>query len=155
MASSIPAARTYLYELVDALTAEGEALEGVGVYRTGLWREAAPRDRVMLMNAIDIRRDWGHIGRRSMDENYAIQIDVQVYRSGSDLETIEDRLWAIATAIERAIVEDYTLGGTVRRATPAGAPGGATAGPTQEDNDVLMAQSTLRIDCFAQVNYLA
>ena len=56
MASSVPSARTALHEGLAAITGTGEALEGVGVYRTGLWREAAEHDRVVVLNASGVER---------------------------------------------------------------------------------------------------
>jgi hypothetical protein len=155
MASSVPGARDWLHTTLSALSAPGEPLEGVAVLRTGLWRDVSAHDRVIVLNARDIRREWAHLGQERLEETYTLPVAVEVNRRGDDVSFVEDRLWAIVTAVERAVVEDYTMGGAVRAATPAGADApGEQAGPnaTASSEDALLGMLTVRFECMAHVD---
>jgi hypothetical protein len=57
-------------------------------------------------------RQWAGLGPRrphQVDENYAIEVDVEVFREGTDAEGTENRLWVIVEQLE-AKLEDPTLG---------------------------------------------
>lgn len=152
MASSIPAARTTLYAGLQALTATGQPLEGVGVYRTGLWREEQAHDRVTVLNARNILRTWASLGAYRLEETYTLPVAVEVYRTGADLAYVETRLWAIITEIEKYVLGNLTLGGVLKFATPAGAIDPEQAGPSSQDEDTLLGMLTVRIDCTARVS---
>ena len=57
-------------------------------------------------------RDWSLLGGpkpHRMEENYTVEVDIEVYREGTDSEGPESRAWAIANLLE-ATLEDPTLG---------------------------------------------
>ena len=152
MASAVPAARSALYTSLSALTAVGQPLENVGVYRTGLWREARQSDRVTLLNAVDIRREVAALATTApFREEFTLQVAVEVYRKGpaDDIDVVEDRLWAIITEVEQLVMSDRTLGGAVRQAMPGDV--NEQSGPSGNDEDTLVAFATLQIDCWARV----
>ena len=150
MASSVPAARTALHEGLAALTGVSEPLEGVGIYRTGLWKEAQAHDRITVGNARDVQRQVAALSTQTpMDEEYTLLVMFEVYRTGDDLEFVEDRLWALITAVEQFVMADKTLNNTVRRALPAGVD--EQSGPSSTDEDTLLAMATLQIDVQARV----
>lgn len=151
MASSIPTARTNLYTGLLALSADGQPLDNVGVYRTGLWREAQAHDRVTVLNARNINRTWASLGLQRLEETYTLPVAVEVYRTGDDLAYVEARLWAIITEIEKYVMANNTLGGIVKWATPAGAVDPEQSGPSSTDEDTLLGMLTVRLDCMARV----
>jgi hypothetical protein len=151
MASSIPAARTNLHSGLQALTAPAGALEGVGVYRTGLWREAGEHDRVVIGNARDINRDVAALARPApFREEFAILVNFEVYRTGDDLGFVEDRLWDLITAVEQYVMANPTLAGAVSQALPGRVD--EQSGPSSSDEDTLLAMATLRLECWARVH---
>jgi hypothetical protein len=150
MASSVPAARTALYEGLAGLTAASGVLEGVGVYRTGLWREARAYDRIIVGNARDIQREIAALARPApFREDYALLVSFEVYRHGDNMQFVEDRLWALITAVEQYVMANPTLGGAVNQALPAGAD--EQSGPDASDEDTVLAMATLQLDCWARV----
>lgn len=153
MSSSIPTARTNLRAGLAALAAAGQPLEGVAVIRTGQWSTITEHERVLVLNAIEISRDWAALGRRRIRETYVIPVRVEAYLDGDDVAAIETRLWDLATIVEEHVMGDLKLSGAVRRATPEGAlDPGEEAGPPADSDDVLLARLTLRIACEAIVD---
>jgi hypothetical protein len=150
MASSVPAARTALHEGLVALTGASQPLEGVGVYRTGLWRDSRTHDRITVLNARDILRDVAALARPApFREEYALIVSFEVYRQGDNMEFIEDRLWALITAVEQYVMANPTLGGAVNQAIPGGVD--EQSGPDASDEDTVLAMATLQLDCWARV----
>ena len=150
MASSIPTARTNLYTGLAGLTGSGEPLEGVGVYRTGLWREQRAHDRVVIGNARDVNRDVAALARPApFREEFNILVNFEVYRAGNDLGFVEDRLWDLITAVEQFVMADHTLAGAVSKAVPGRVD--EQSGPSSNDEDMLLAMATLRLVCWAKV----
>jgi hypothetical protein len=57
-------------------------------------------------------RQWSGLGKRrpnQVEENYVVEVEVEVFREGTDAEGTENRLWAIVDMLE-AVLEDPTLG---------------------------------------------
>ena len=150
MASSIPTARTNLYTGLQALAAPAQPLAGVGVYRTGLWKEAGEHDRIIIGNARDINRDVAALARPApFREEFAILVNFEVYRTGNDLGFVEDRLWDVITEVEQYVMANTTLAGAVSQALPGRVD--EQSGPSSNDEDTLLAMATLRLDCWARV----
>lgn len=150
MASSVPNARTNLYTGLAALTGPAESLEGVGVYRTGLWREQQARDRVIIGNARDINRDVAALARPApFREEFYILVSFEVYRTGNDVGFVEDRLWDLITVVEQFVMADPTLAGAVNKATPGRVD--EQSGPSGNDEDTVLAMASLRLVCWAKV----
>lgn len=150
MASTIPAARTALVESLTALTGTGNPLDGVRVVRTGQWKTYRERSLIAVLNARDIRREPRRLGAQRFDEDYVLPVLIETTASGADLEAIEARLWALVTIVEQTVMADMNLAGTVKTALPAGSPDGETSGPADDNN--VMAQITINIDCSAHVD---
>lgn len=126
MASSIPAAKDALQAAISA----SPDLDGVAVIRTGDWTERVPEsDRVIVEGAREIERDWTALGQLRLEETYTLVVSVEVIHRGADLTAAETRMWALVTAVERAVIADVKLGGAVRQCLPAGSPDGENIGP--------------------------
>lgn len=58
-------------------------------------------------------RHWKTLGPGNIanqrEENYSVQVEVEVFREGTDIEGTEARLWEIVQALEQALAEDKTL----------------------------------------------
>jgi hypothetical protein len=148
MASSVPAARTALYDGLLTLRGPAEPLEGVGVYRTGVWQQSGANDRILILNATDIRRDVVALATSTpFREEFTLNVAVEVYRRGpaEDVDVVEDRLWALITAVEQYVMSDKTLGGAVSKCVPADV--NEQAGPSSESEDTVLAMATLRLEC--------
>jgi hypothetical protein len=151
MASSVPAARTALYNGLAALTGPAEPLEGVGVYRTGLWKEASASDRVTVLNASGVEREVAALARPApFREEYTLNVAFEVYRGGDGMQFVEDRLWALITAVEQYVMANPTLGGAVNQALPMRVDP-EQSGPHASDEDTVLAMATLRLACWARV----
>jgi hypothetical protein len=151
MASSIPGSRTNLYAGLTALTGASEPLEGVGVYRTGLWKEERAADRIIVANAVDIERDVMALAIPApFREEFALLVQFEVYRTGDDVGYVEDRLWDLITAVEQHVMGDKTLAGAVNQAIPGTVE--ERSGPSANDEDTLIGMATLRLDCWARVH---
>jgi hypothetical protein len=105
--STAPAVKSKLVELFNT------ALEGEG---TEVWFNRPSEDHQLAENVyvcgIQGERDWAGVGRRrphQVEENYAVEVEVEVYRQGTDAVGPEERLWAIVDLLEEAL-EDPTLG---------------------------------------------
>jgi hypothetical protein len=152
MASSVPGARTALYQGLLTLRDPAEPLEGVGVYRTGLWQQSGANDRILILNATDIRRDVVALARPApFREEFTLNVAVEVYRRGpaEDVDVVESRLWALITAVEQYVMANETLGGAVNKCIPADV--NEQAGPSSESEDTVLAMATLRLECWARV----
>lgn len=151
MASSIPAARAALHAGLSALTDPSEPLEGVGIYRTGRWTEDRAHDRITILNAANITREPAALATPTpIREEYTQRVAVEVYRQGNDLQVVEERLWELISAVEAYVMGNKTLSGTVNQALPGGVVDELT-GPSQDNEDTLIAMATLQIDCWARV----
>lgn len=149
MASSIPAARTWL---VNALTAaQASSLSGVLIVRTGTWDETPDLERVEVRNARNIAREWAQLGGRRLTEEYEIPVYVETVTQSaqSDTSNVEARLWQLVTAVEQIIVQNPTMSGLLRFARPAGADQ-EESGSMSEAN--YGARITLTIACTAVVD---
>ena len=150
MASSVPTARTNLYTGLLALTADGQPLDNVGVYRTGLWKEAQAHDRIVILNAREVRREVMALSPQTpMREEYTLNVAVEVYRQGDGMQVVEDRLWAIITEVEQYVMSNKTLSGAVMQALPMQVD--EQSGPSATDEDTALAMATLQIQCRARV----
>lgn len=150
MASSVPAARANLYTGLTALTATGQPLEGVGVYRTGLWAEERAPDRIVIANAVDITREVAALARPApFREDFTLIVRFEVYRTGNDVGYVEDRLWDLITGVEQYVMANPTLAGAVRQALPGTVD--EQSGPSSNDEDTLLAMATLRLECWTHV----
>lgn len=147
MASSIPAARTGLHDLLNALTAT--TLTGVHVARTGLWKDVGEHDSIIIGNATDIDREWPGAGATQFKESYLLPVHVAASASGSDLQAVEQRLWDLVTIVEQTAIANRHLGGLLIHMLPAGAREGEESGPT--DNSRVIARLTLNLSCLASV----
>jgi hypothetical protein len=148
MASSVPGARTALY---DGLTATfggpTPALDGVGVFRTGLWKDVSARDRIIVGKADPVLRDIAALGTLTpFREEFTLFVYCEVYRRGDDIGFVEDRLWDLVTAVEQFLLADKTLGGNVSQALP-GDVREDQSGPSGEDEDTVIARATLSVEC--------
>lgn len=56
----------------------------------------------------------------SREENYTIQVTVEVIREGNDPAGCEERMWTIANALEAAVAENPTLGSNLQSGIAAG-----------------------------------
>jgi hypothetical protein len=152
MASSVPGARTALYNGLLTLRDPAEPLEGVGVYRTGLWKQSGAHDRVIVMNARNVERDVRALARPApFHEEYVLEVGFEVYRRGpeTDVDVVEDRLWALITAVEQYVMANEKLGGAVNKVTPGRVQ--PSAGPSPEDDDTIMASAVLDLAIWARV----
>jgi hypothetical protein len=150
MASSVPDARAALYTGLTGLQGAAEPLEGVGVYRTGLWRDVSARDRIIIGNARDVQREVAALARPApFREQFELLIQFEVYRRGDDIGFVEDRLWELITAVEQHVMADPTLNGSVSQCLPGGVD--EQAGPSQQDEDTVISMATLRLECWARV----
>jgi hypothetical protein len=150
MASSVPTARANLHTGLSALTGAALSLEGVGVYRTGMWGEDRSHDRIVIANAVDINRDVHALARPApFREEFALLVNFEVYRTGNDLAFVEDRLWDLITVVEQYVMANPTLAGAVSQALPGSVD--EQSGPSTADEDTLLAMATLRLDCWARV----
>lgn len=151
MASSIPAARANLYTGLTALTVAAQPLEGVGVYRTGMWMEERAHDRVVIGNARDISRDTAALAIPApFREEFAILVNFEVYRTGNDIGFVEDRLWDLITIVEQYVMANPTLAGAINKVLPSSVD--EQSGPSSNDEDTLLAMATLRLECWARVH---
>lgn len=152
MPTAIPSARTTLHATLQALTATGQPLDGCAVIRTGSWQQVPEPSRVVVLNARDITREWRSVGAKRLTETFTIPVLVETIQDGDGdaLEPVETALWALVTEIERAVMADLTLGGTVLHCRPAGADE-EQSGPTQ-DHNTIVARTTLRFACEAVVD---
>ncbi len=58
-------------------------------------------------------REWMNVGRQlpsGREENYSVQVEVEVHREGTDIEGTEARMWEITLQMEEALGNDPTLG---------------------------------------------
>lgn len=148
MASTIPATRTALTGLLQALQAT--TLTGVHVGRTGLWKETGQHDAIIVGNATSIDREWPGAGATRFKESFTLPIHVEAFKAGDQLEAVEDRLWALVTIVEQTVIANRLLGNLLIHMLPAGVADGEESGPT--DNGRVMARLTLNVECLASVN---
>lgn len=147
MASSIPTARSNLVAALEAMQAT--TLAGVAVIRSGSAKARSEREQIIVLNAINIRRDPVNLGGFRFDERYEVPVRVEVLLAGSDVEAAEVRMWELVTIVEQAVMATKTLAGAVSAAVPAGIPDGEDSGVG--DNRTVFAGLTLNVDCWAQV----
>jgi hypothetical protein len=105
-ASTAPAVKAKLVTLFAAAVEEA----------TQVWFNHTNEDHQIAENVyvcgIRGERQWSGLGRHranQVEENYSVEVDVEVYRDGTDAEGTENRMWAIVALLEAAI-EDPTLG---------------------------------------------
>jgi hypothetical protein len=147
MASSVPTAEVALYDGLAALTGPSGALEGVGVYDIGLWRDTSARDRIMVAESRDIDREIAALSPQTpFRETFVINVQFEVYRRGDDVRFVKTRLWELITEVEQYVLANKTLGGAVSKALPGRVPN-AQAGPSGADEDTVLALATLEIEC--------
>lgn len=154
MSSTIPAARANLVAGLAALQAT--TLSGVRVDRTGIWDERPEYDRIAVLNARNIQRDWSAgLGQQRLEEMYDLPVTVETFLPGDDITAAETRLWVLVGIVEKYVLGSGgtripTLGGAVRVATPIGAPDGEESGPV--DDKTVVARVTVLIRCEARVD---
>lgn len=147
MASSIPAARSSLVALLEALTDTGESLEGVKIVHLGSAKNQS-REMVTVLAATDVSREWVILGRRTVTERFTIPVKVEVMQAGDNINAVASRAWALVTAVEQAVMADMTLAGSVKQAKPGDLPDGENPG-VAGDRDLFM-ELIVNVDCLAQ-----
>lgn len=143
--STIPAAKA---RILTTLTALG-SLSGVLVAWGVPGEVPEQRERVYIDDATDIRRDWATLGRYTLEENYGLQLLVEVYQEGDDQRACEERMWVIVALVERAVLTDITLAGTLKWGAK---PGAITEQKTLPASDGWLSYARMRIDCGARLN---
>lgn len=152
MASSIPSARTYLFDLLDGLTGTGESLEGVKVVRTGYWDTIVESDVLVVEDAREIDWEWARLGALRATETYTLPVRLETYNIAGDLPAVEARLWELVIAVQAAIRSDLTFGNVVTKSIPRRIPA-VESGPTDNNGDVVVSRCTLEIVCDATVSF--
>jgi hypothetical protein len=148
MASSIPAARSWL---VDQLTAKtNNQLGGVLILRTGSFDDNSQNlERVTVGNARGITRDFTALGAKRLDERYTLPVHIETVSHGTDLPAVETRLWDLVTTVEQTVLADLTFGGALVHVE-------SLSGSDEESgslsNSDMAARFTLEIACFARVS---
>jgi hypothetical protein len=105
-ATTVPAVKAKLVALFKAAVSEP----------TEVWFNRSNEDHQLAENVyvtnVKGARQWSGLGKRrpnQVEENYVIEVEVEVFREGTDSEGTENRLWAIVDLLEAAL-EDPTLG---------------------------------------------
>lgn len=150
MPTTIPSARTWLYDQLVAL--QGTTLAGVHVARSGIWKDTPEKDTIEVLNARAPTFTARRLGALQYDEEYTIPVRVAVTGPEGDLEVVEDRLWDLVTIIAGLVITEHRLGGLVQQAQP-GASDDEASGPMSEGGD--FATFTLNVDVLAHVNLAA
>lgn len=104
--STIPAAKSALITLLQARPDLTGVLIDWGIPQQ---EPTDSRERVYVDDAINVKRDWIALGQLRLDETYAIQVAVEVYREGSDRRACEERMWAIVAEVEQTAVLSLRL----------------------------------------------
>ncbi|HEY7831792.1 MAG TPA: hypothetical protein VIC06_14615, partial [Solirubrobacteraceae bacterium] len=106
-ATTAPAVKARLVEL----------FKGVVDGETEVWFNRTNTEHQLNENVyvlgVKIDREWKNLGRPSphqREENYLLEVDVEVYQAGVDGETVENRMWQIVEQLDNAISADPTLG---------------------------------------------
>jgi hypothetical protein len=105
-ATTIPAVKAKLVALFTAAVEE----------TTQVWFNHTNEDHQLAENVYVCgsrgERQWSGLGKRrpnQVEENYTIEVDVEVFREGTDAEGTENRMWTIVEQLE-TVLEDPTLG---------------------------------------------
>lgn len=128
--SAIPAARR---ALLDALSSSADtAFTDTRFFDVGDWTEPIPHGaRITVETSRDVNRQWAGLGPAlRLEEKFTLPVRIEVLITGHDLSAVETRLWELAAAIEKTVIGDVTLSGTVRQCLPAGSETGEQLGPS-------------------------
>lgn len=106
--STVPAVKSRLVEVFKAATDE----------TTLVWLNRPNEDHDLAENVhvgtrVRERRQWKSIGRKPMpmrEQNYTVDVEVAIFRTGTDMIGIETRLNEVLAQLEGALEEDVTLG---------------------------------------------
>lgn len=95
-----------------------ELFEGAVESSTQVWYNRTNTEHQngenVYVGAVEGNREWSGVGKpkpHRMQEEYAVAVEVEVYRPGTDAQGAEERLWAIIAQLEAVISNDETLGG--------------------------------------------
>jgi hypothetical protein len=69
----------------------------------------AIRERVYVDDATNVDRQWVALGQNRLDEQYDLQVIVEVYQEGDDRRATELRMWAVVAEVEQCAVVDLRL----------------------------------------------
>jgi len=107
--STAPAAKQKLLDLFNA------SVDLTGVTRT--W--AAPTkdeeytEEHVWLGDVSQTEKWASLGAQKRDEDYTVEVVVQVTRPGDDEITVETRAWQLQAAVTAAVRADVTLAGVL------------------------------------------
>lgn len=112
--TTIPAVQNKLLELFKAATSSEV---------TEVWPKRTNEDHQIEENVylgeVRGRREFRTIPAgtaNAREETYSIEVELEVYRAGTDLEGTEARMWELAQALESAVASRPNLEGLVDRA---------------------------------------
>lgn len=69
----------------------------------------ANRERVYVDDATNVDRQWVALGQNRLDEQYDLQVIVEVFQEGDDRRATELRMWAIVAEVEQCAVVDLRV----------------------------------------------
>lgn len=109
-------------------------------------------EHVWLGQVRDMDREL-RIGNQSRDEDYVLDVVIQVARGGYHFQAIEDRAWEIVNALELAVNADPALD-AYDGGSPIGQPFKATIGPMAQRSFPALeggfaSEITVSLDCRA------
>lgn len=113
MASAVPTAKAALKAAIESR--DNVVSQGVVV------RWGAPTDEsqwlgkheMIYFGRVDQAEEWGSLGGGRRDEDFTIDVVIQVHQLGDDEQETETRAWELRDEIEAALKADKTLGGAV------------------------------------------
>lgn len=109
--------------------------------------DPSPTLNVYLEGATSTQ-EWAHLGRRARNETFTLTVAIDAFHGGTDAQAAEADAWAVADLVSLAVLDDHTLGGTVRHALPA-----ASIEQTQEPfQDGHVVRIRVSVDADAHLN---
>lgn len=115
MASSIPACKAALVEIIQARFASGQ-FSTVDVQRAMPTKdEDMGRDAVFIGMARS-EENWSELGGLNRAETYSVAVTVYVEDWGDDPQAAEERVFAVLTEVSDALREDIRSDGSLRAA---------------------------------------
>ena len=107
-ATTAPAVKAKLLEMFTAV-ADGETEVWYG--RTN---EEHQQNENVYICGVQVLREWKLLGRpnpHQREENYIVEVDVEVFMPGVDGQLTEQRLWEIVEALDSTLTADPSLNG--------------------------------------------
>ncbi len=110
-------AKTALKAALEAHTFDGGAYDSQPaiVWGPPTEPEDITFDNVYIVNTKMPENEYVTLGGTRIDETYNIELVVDVYRYGDDLQATEQRAWQLLNGVVSVVNADKTLAGTVNR----------------------------------------